>query len=132
MEYFQAYGSVVAKVKRDEHGNSMKYGMVQFDNDSSAAAALNDYESHSIQGKWIEVKPFGAPGGAQNGKGKGKGKGKSNGKGKGKGYAQQGYAQQGYAQQPYSGLNIRSKSIIDASYFYSGLVLGCIDADLFK
>ena len=29
------------------------------------------------------------------------------------------------------GLNIRS-SIIDTSYIYIGLVLGCIDADLFK
>ena len=31
-----------------------------------------------------------------------------------------------------SGLNIRSTSIIDTSYFYFGLVLGRIDADLCK
>ena len=33
---------------------------------------------------------------------------------------------------PYTGLNIRSTSIIDISYVYFGLVLGCIDADLCK
>ena len=32
----------------------------------------------------------------------------------------------------YAGLNIRSASMIDTSYFYIGLVLGCIDADLCK
>ena len=32
----------------------------------------------------------------------------------------------------YIGLNIRSTSIADTSYFYFGLVLGCIDADLCK
>ena len=32
--------------------------------------------------------------------------------------------------QGYIGLCIRSTSIIDTSYFYFGLVLGCIDADL--
>ena len=31
-----------------------------------------------------------------------------------------------------SGLKIRSTSIIDTSYFYFGLDLGCIDADLCK
>ena len=30
------------------------------------------------------------------------------------------------------GLNIRSTSVIDISYFYFGLVLGCIDADPFN
>ena len=30
------------------------------------------------------------------------------------------------------GLNIRSTSVIDISYFYFWLVLGCIDADLCK
>ena len=29
-------------------------------------------------------------------------------------------------------LNIRSTSIVDTSYLYFGLVLGCIDADLCK
>ena len=32
----------------------------------------------------------------------------------------------------YIGLNIRSTRITDTSYFYFGLVLGCIDADLCK
>ena len=32
----------------------------------------------------------------------------------------------------YTGLSIRSTHIIDISHFYFGLVLGCIDADLYK
>ena len=73
--YFQAYGSVVyCKVKKDEYGNSKKFGMVQFDTEDAVNAVLNDYESHNIQGKWIDVKPYGSA--DQNGKGKGKGKGK--------------------------------------------------------
>ena len=33
---------------------------------------------------------------------------------------------------PYPGLNIRSTSMSDISHFDFGLVLGCIDADIWK
>jgi heterogeneous nuclear ribonucleoprotein A1/A3 len=115
--YFRHYGKVEASVKLDEAGNSKKHGMVQFETKSAATKCLYDWEKHHIQGRWVDVRPYGKAdkGGPSFGKDKGKGfgkgydkglsfdkgKGKGFDKGKGKGFDKGKGKGPGYAPQPW-------------------------------
>jgi len=57
-EYFSTFGPIVKiDLKMDPAtGQSRGFGFVTFEEAFSAQAALGQYESHQIEGKWVEVK----------------------------------------------------------------------------
>lgn len=57
-DYFQAYGNIVdAVVMKDrETGRSRGFGFVQFDASAPVEKVMQDYATHKIEGKWVEVK----------------------------------------------------------------------------
>jgi len=76
VEYFSQYGVVTsAEVKKDiATGQTRGFGFVHFKDASSVDLVMVNYESHSLGGKWIEVKRT-LPRGVAPPAGKGGGKG---------------------------------------------------------
>lgn len=91
LRYFQRYGRIVDLVVMQDKatGKPRGFGFVQYDDPRSVDDIMRAYDTHQINGKWVEVKRA-TP---EDGKGKGKqgklpGKGQSyDAKGKAKGYS---------------------------------------------
>ena len=62
-EYFGKYGTVESvMLKVDQNGKPRGFGFVTFETEDGREACLKDYSSHTIEGKWIEVKKAEAQG----------------------------------------------------------------------
>ncbi|CAE8604908.1 unnamed protein product [Polarella glacialis] len=57
-DYFSQFGNIIDCVvmKDKETQRSRGFGFVQYDNTDSVEQVMRDYSSHSIEGKWVEVK----------------------------------------------------------------------------